>query len=417
MFDLDRWLEVFSTLRRNKLRTLLTASGVFWGIFMLVLMLGFGSGLELGVKKNMLGFMANRVWIWGGRTRMAFEGFQPGRRIHYCDEDTALIRREVVGVEALAPRMELGGWREGNTVNYFENAGNFRVFGDVAEYARVDKMSPYVGRFINEQDVREKRKVAVIGDQVRQILFPTGTNPVGKFIAVRGVYFLVVGVFRSDRPGDAGERENGSLHVPLSTLQTTFNMPNAVGFFGVLVDADQEASDVEARMRRVLGRKYRVHPRDESAIGSYNEGERYQRFERLFGGIRFFIWLVSVATMCAGALGVSNIMLISVKERTREIGVRKALGATPSAIVGLIMQEATLLTALSGYAGLVVGVAALELSSKVLEGAKGPVASPSIDLVAALVATALLVLTGVIAGIGPARHAARIQPVEALRTE
>ncbi len=417
MFDLDKWLEIFSTLRRNKLRTILTASGVFWGIFMLVLMLGFGAGLNRGVKKNMIGFMANRIYIWGGRTTKAYVGLKPGRVIRYENVDVELLKRELPLVTAVSPTLELAGWRDGASVTHRQQAGNFRVTGVGPQFSRVDKLAAEVGRSIHEVDVAQRRKVAVIGRRVRSILFPNGEDPIGRYVAIRGVFFQVVGVFHSEKPGDAGERDDGSVQIPLSTLQTAYNRSNAVGVLTLLVDSKGEAVDVEAQARAVLARKYRVHPDDRQGIGSFNEGAQFQRYQRLFVGMEFFMWFVGVTTMLAGTIGVSNIMLISVKERTREIGVRKALGATPWSIVRLIMQESAMLTVLSGYLGLVAGVCSLELLSRVLEGAKGPVAAPSIDITTALAATGLLVITGILAGIGPARHAARVEPALALRAE
>ncbi len=415
MGGFDKWLEVLSSLRRNKLRTLLTASGVFWGILMLVLMIGFGTGLRNGVERNMLGFMGNRVYVWGSRTSVSYAGFQPGRRIRLENADADLVQRELEGAVAVAPRLELGGWREGNNVTYQEKAGNFRVFGNTEVLSQVERFIPHEGRFLNEVDVAERRKVAVVGERVRDVLFSPGVPAVGRHISIRGVFFQVIGVFRSDKPGGAGERDNGSILMPLSTMQVAYNMPNAVGWLTILMAEDRDAVTAEQHARAILARRYRAHPEDASAIGSYNEGKQFQRFQRLFTGMDFFIWFVSVATMLAGALGVSNILMISVKERTKEIGLRKALGATPRAILSLVMHEATILTALSGYSGLVVGVAALELASHALAGSKGPVAAPSIDFGTALVATGLLLLMGFLAGMAPARHAASIQPADALR--
>lgn len=417
MFDLDKWLEVFSTLRRNKLRTLMTASGVFWGILMLVTMLGFGTGLEAGVTKNMFGFVSNSVYVWGGRTRMAFKGLQPGRWIHYTDQDTEAIEREIEGLEAVAPRLQLGGWRDGVNISYGDKAGNFAVMGDVPAEATIDHIRPHHGRFINPLDLDELRKVTVIGEQVTRVLFPDGVDPVGKFVKIRGVYFRVIGVFRSEKPGEQGERANGTLHVPFTTFQHAFNALGTVGWFSLLARPEVEAARIERDVRKLLMRRHSINPQDERALGSYNAGETYGRIERLFIGIRSFIWFVSVATLFAGVLGVSNIMLISVKERTKEIGVRKALGATPWSIVSLVMQESALLTALSGYVGLVVGVAILELVSPAIERSDGPLGVPSIDVGSALIATAILAVAGIIAGVAPASHAAKIQPVEALRSE
>jgi len=417
MFDLDKWHEIFSTLRHNKLRTAMTACGVFWGVFMLVMMLGFGTGLERGVSKNMIGFVTNSVYMWGQRTSMAYKGLQPGRRVRFSNSDIEALRRGLDGLSALAPRIQLGGWREGNNVAYGSKTGNFGVMGDYPELGVIESIRPTAGRFINELDMRQRRKVVVIGDQVRRVLFEDEQEPIGKYLKIRGVHFQVIGVYASARPGEQGERANGTLHVPFTTFQTTFNAMNQVGWFAVEAKPDISAADVEQRARDLLKAQHGVHPEDDRAIGSFNAAETFNRVDSLFVGVRFFIWFVSIATLFAGALGVSNIMLISVKERTKEIGVRKALGATPASVISLVIQESALLTGLSGYCGLVVGVLTLELAESTLARGNGPLGAPSIDLTAALVATLVVAVTGVIAGIAPARHAARIQPVEALRSE
>ncbi len=416
MIDLDSWHEVFSTLQKNLLRTLMTAWGIFWGTFMLVAMLGFGKGLEVGVQRNMLGFVANNVYAWGQMTSKAYGGLGPGRRVRlHADDATALGL--LPGVVAVAPSIELGGWREGNNVSYESKTGNFGVRGEYPELARVGVDRPYLGRFINELDMLERRKVAVLGESVRRTLFADDVDPIGKHLNVRGIHFQVVGVISSEQPGDAGDRSNGTLMVPFTTFQTAFNMRGRVGVFGVRLAAGADSKQVERSIRTTLAARHHLHPDDENAIGSFNLSERHQRAENLFRGNRAFVWFVCVATLLAGALGVSNIMLISVKERTKEFGVRKALGATPASIVRLVLAEATVLTLLAGYLGVVAGVLGLELVASWASGSSGPLGSPSIDLRAALVATLVIGVSGVLAGVAPARHAANIHPVVALRAE
>ncbi|HEX9618942.1 MAG TPA: ABC transporter permease [Polyangiaceae bacterium] len=418
VFDLDKWQEIFSTLRRNKLRTVMTAIGVFWGIFMLVLMLGFGNGLKFGVQKNMLGFAANSVYVWGQRTSKPHHGLPPGRRVRFRTQDIEALERDVAGIELLAPRIQLGGWRDGNNVTRGERTGNFGVMGDYPAFAGIEGIFPDRGRFINPLDLERRRKVVVIGDQVKRLLFSDHENPIGQYVRIRGVYFQVVGTFRSDRPGDQGDRANQTLHVPFSTFQMAFNAHHDVGWFAITGKPDVDAEELEQRVRKALLERHGVAPDDPQALGSFNAAERFGQVRSLFGGIEFFIWFVGVATMLAGVLGVSNIMLISVKERTKEIGVRKALGATPASIVALIVQEALALTTLAGYLGLVAGVLALEGFSRFVgTDASGPLGSPAIHLGTALAATGVLVVAGLISGIAPARHAAKIQPVEALRAE
>ncbi len=417
MFDWDKWQELLSTLRHNKLRTFLTACGVFWGIFMLVLMLGFGNGLREGVTRNMVGFVTNSVFIWGQRTSMPHKGIQPGRWVKLNNGDVEALERQLSGVEAVAPRIQLGGWRDGNVVSRREKVGSFGVMGDVPQFADVQGIVVDTGRFINPLDLAEHRKVAVIGAQVRNVLFSEDEDPIGQTVQIKGVHFRVIGAYTSSRPGQDGERENSTLHIPFSTFQRAFNAKDRVGWFALLAAPGAVAADVERQAREVIRQHHTINPQDEQAIGSYNAGKEYSRVQNLFRGVEFFIWFVSITTLCAGALGVSNIMLVSVKERTREIGVRKALGATPWAITSLVLREALMLTMLAGYVGLFCGVVVLEGARVLMTDLGGPLGAPSIELWAALVACGVLVVTGIVAGIVPARHAARIHPVSALRYE
>ena len=416
MIDLDSWQEVFSTLRKNLLRTLMTAWGIFWGTFMLVAMLGFGKGLELGVQRNMLGFVANNVYAWGQRTSKPHGGLAPGRRVR-LDVNDADALRQLPGVVAVAPSIELGGWRDGNNVSHDYRTGNFGVRGEFPDLARVGLDRPYLGRFINELDIEEGRKVAVIGESVRRALFAPAEEPIGKEVSIRDIHFQVVGVIYSEQPGDEGDRNNSTLIIPFTTFQAAFNAGGRVNALGVRLANEADSSEVESAIRRTLAARHAVHPDDANAIGSFNLSKRHQRAENLFRGNRAFVWFVCVATLLAGALGVSNIMLISVKERTKEFGVRKALGATPASIIRLVLAEATLLTLLAGYLGVVAGVLCLELVSRWGDTGQGPLGAPSIDLGVALLATTVIGVSGVLAGVAPARHAASIRPVDALRAE
>ncbi len=416
-FDVDPWLELLSSLRRNKLRALLTACGIFWGVFMLVILLGFGRGLEAGVNRTMLGFTSNAVAVWPYRTELPYKGLPPGRWLRFDNSDTATLQQGLSGIVGLSPVRQLGGWQNGVVTTRGARTGAFGVMGEHPIVADIEGLSIVSGRFLNPADVAERRKVVVIGSNARAILFDDNERAVGEYIKIQGVHFVVIGVVSSDLPGERGERANTTLHIPLSTLQGAFNAPNAVGWFSILAQPDADAKLVEEQAKRILGARHSVHPEDGRAVGSYNAGEDVGRVRRLFSGIRIFIWIVSVATLCAGALGVSNIMLVSVKERTREIGVRKALGATPWSIVSMIMREAMLLTAIAGYVGLVAGVLLLEAARILAEGSDGPLAAPGIDLGVGLLTVGVLALVGLAAGIVPARHAAKIHPVVALRYE
>lgn len=416
MFDADRWQEIIATLRTNKLRTALTALGVFWGIFMLLLMLGFGNGLEHGVQKNMSGFATNSVYIWGQRTSIPYKGMQPGRHVSYNNGDVEAIRANIDGIKYLAPRNRLGGWRGSNSVVRGLRTGAFGVMGDYPDIRYIQPMRMVRGRFLNELDLERRRKVAVIGSTVYDELFERGEQPIGEYIRINGVYFQVIGVFKPRQTGDDGDRQSQTIFIPFTAFQQAFNIGDRVGWFAINAKSSYSASKVEDQVRALLAERHKISPKDRQAIGSFNAEEEFGKVTTLFMAIRFFIWFVGVFTLLAGVIGVSNIMLIVVKERTKEIGIRKAIGATPLSIVTLVIQEAVVLTTLAGYLGVVAAVGFLEGLGSVF-GSDGILAAPQVDLSVALIATAILIVSGAAAGIIPAYHAARINPVEALRAE
>jgi putative ABC transport system permease protein len=417
MLDLDSWQEIWSTLRKNKLRAVLTACGVFWGMFMLMVLLGLGTGLERGVVRSLGGMALNSVYVWSQRTSMAYRGLQPGRYIRFTNQDIEVISR-VTGVRHVAPRLQLGGWRDGQNITRGAKTGNFNVVGDAPEFQLVEPLIQKRGRFFNQRDMSEQRKVAVVGELVLAELFEPGEDPLGQYIQVKGVNFRIVGEIKSLKFGDEGEKLNATVFVPFSTFQNAFNQRDRVGWFTIGTDPSYPAVWVEESIKHALADKHRIHPSDNQAFGSFNAADKFEKIQGLFRGIRWFVWLVGALTLGAGMLGVSNILLITVKERTKEIGIRKALGATPASIVMMIVKESVVLTTLAGYLGLVAAVAALEgFSSFLARLPEAPVSRPDVDLKAALLAQCLLVAAGLIAAIMPARHAARVHPVEALRAE
>lgn len=416
MFDIDRWQEIFETVRTNKLRTALTALGVFWGIFMLLVMLGSGNGLQNGVSRSMSGFATNAVYVWGQRTTMPYAGLPPGRWVQYDNRDVEAIRRQVEGIEYLAPRNQLGGFRGGNVVSREDKSSSFSVMGDYPEIQYVQPMIFASGRFLNDLDVVEKRKVAVIGQRVQEVLFEPDEDPVGQSIKINGVYFQVVGTFRPMQTGEAAERPSQTIFVPFTTFQQAFNYGDRVGWFAITALPDQDASRVEKDVRAILASRHKIAPDDEQGIGSFNAKKEFDKVQTMFLGIRIFIWFVGIVTLLSGVVGVSNIMLIIVKERTKEIGVRKALGATPGSIIVTIIQESVVLTSLAGYLGVIAGVGVLEGISR-LGIETDAFANPNVDFTVTLVATAILIAAGALAGVIPAWLAASVRPVEALRAE
>ncbi|HWN70832.1 MAG TPA: ABC transporter permease [Haliangium sp.] len=415
MLDIDGWQEILTTLRRNKLRTALTAIGVIWGIFILIVMIGVGSGLETGVTRRMSGFAHNSIYFWGQRTTMPHAGMQPGRRVEFDNRDVQALAG-IEGIEHLAPRNQLGGFRESGVVRRGNQTGSFNVMGDYPALRYIESIRMSQGRFLNDLDVEERRKIAVVGRQVVDQLFEPGEDPIGQAIQINGVYFQVVGAFDPFQTGEQADRQAQNIFVPFTTFQQAFNFGDRVGWFSLTIAPGHTSADVEAKVRRVLAARHRIAPEDEQAIGSYNAEKDFGKVQNLFTGINAIIWFAGVMTLLAGVIGVINIMLISVKERTREIGVRKALGATQRSIVGMILRESVLLTSLAGCIGILAGVAVIEqLASQGIESEM--FAAPTVGFTATVLATCVLVVSGAIAGFLPAMHAAGIDPVEALRAE
>ncbi len=415
MFDLDKWQEIYTSLKKHKLRTFLTAFGVFWGIFMLIVMLGASKGLENGVMST-LDIAANSVFLWSNKTSEPHKGLKAGRFIKFQNDDVEALYNQIPEIDVVAPRNVLNG---ANVTRKTKSAG-FSVFGDVPEFVKVKKMMIVEGRFVNKKDMEERRKVAVIGEEVQKTLFTKDENPIGQYITIAGIYFQVVGVFRGFGRGEDVMEDAKTIYLPHKTLQTAFNQSNRISWFALLPKPNVPSSLIEKRAKEVLATRHSVAPNDLKAFGSANVEEEVAQIQGLFIGISGFSWLVSIGTIFAGVIGVSNIMLITVKERTKEIGIRKALGATPYSIVSLIIQESVVLTLISGYIGLLVGVGLVEGLNQLLKSTGSEsdfFANPEISPVIAFTSLIVLVVSGALAGLVPARKAAMVNPVVALKDE
>jgi putative ABC transport system permease protein len=410
MFDADKWAEIFSTIKKNKLRTFLTGFSVAWGIFMLIILLGSGKGLEKGVNKQFASSATNTIWVWNGQTSLPYQGMKPGRNIQMKTENYNEIIRTVEGIDLSSPRLQMWG---NNTLNYKKQYGTYNIRAIYPDYQQIEKLDIVKGRFINTPDVQQFRKVIVISTQVEQALFK-GEEPLEKYITVRGIPFKVVGVFKDDDQNDENMR---MIYLPITTAHRVFFGNNDVGTLAITVgDATtEESKQIEANIKSKLAQMLKFDPSDPRAIGSWNSVEEYARFQRLFTGIRIFIWIIGFGTIIAGIVGVSNIMMIVVKDRTKEIGIRKALGATPWSIISLVLQEAILITSFAGYVGLVLGVVLLETVGNNIQSTF--FSQPEVDINIALYALLLLVISGAVAGFIPARKAAAIKPIVALRDE
>ncbi|GMU65407.1 MAG: ABC transporter permease [Acidobacteriota bacterium] len=411
MIDLDTWQEILDTLRRNRLRTALTGFAVAWGIFMLVVLLGSGQGLAHGVEYQFRDDAMNSIWVSQGRTSKPYKGLQPGRSIRFENRDYDELTTRIDGVEYSSARF----WIFGNQqVTWGGESGSFTIRSVHPGHKMLERTKVVEGRYINELDIRDFRKVAVIGTLVRDALFGAH-RAVGEELRINGIAFKVVGIF--DDEGSDSERE--MIYLPISTAQRAFNGRNRVNqILFTTGEASLEQSKVMVdEVRQILADNHDFDVEDKGAVFVMNAVENFQRFVQLLSGIRLFVWVVGIGTLLAGVVGVSNILLVAVKERTREIGIRKALGATPSSIVGLVLAEAILITSVAGYLGLTAGVGVLELVSKYLPPESSFFRNPQVDLRVALWATVLLVVAGAVAGFFPARRAASVQPVVALRDE
>jgi putative ABC transport system permease protein len=416
MFDLDKWSEIWATVKKHKLRTLLTCFGVFWGIFMLVVMLGASRGFENGVKST-LDIAANSVFFWSNKTSEPYKGLKPGRFIRFVNEDVDALRNEIPELGTIAPRNILEG---SFSVTRKNKSAAFEVFGDYPDWYKVKPMTILEGRFINDKDLNERRKVVIIGEQVQKELFAKDESPIGKYISVRGIYFQVVGLFRTKGRGEDIMQDAKTIHMPHKTMQTCFNQGNRIYWFAFLPKPGIASSVVEQRVKEVMAERHFVAPNDLKAFGSANVEEQFNKIQGLFDGIAGFSWVVSIGTILSGIIGVSNIMLIVVKERTKEIGVRKALGATPMSIISLIIQESIVITAVAGYMGLLLGVGLVEGINQLLKAfnAEGEFfANPEVNLNVAITSLVMLVVVGALAGLIPATKAAAVNPVVALKDE
>jgi putative ABC transport system permease protein len=418
--DVDKWREIFSTLSQHKLRTALTAFGVFWGIFMLTVLLGAGKGFENGVND---GFprVSNFIYIWGqGKTQIPYQGMPVGRDIGLTPGDVVAIAKNVASVGLIKGQNSVGVWGGSApyTVHKSKN-GAFSVQGGFEGIENIESMKIAEGRSINALDERERRKVALIGQRVRNQLFVKGEPVIGADITVNGISFQVIGVFESLQNGNEKQEEE-RIYLPNDTLRAAFNQIGWVGSFMILPKPGVHAKVTEADVKNYLSQIKKVSPDDKGVFGSFNLQDEYDKVQGLFTGIHAFSWIVAIGTIFAGAMGVGNIMLIVVKERTREIGLRKALGATPASIVAMIVQESLFITAIAGYSGLVVGALLIESVAKFLDasgGKAGFFSRPEVEFNTALVALAVLIVSGLLASLMPAAKAAAVNPIVALQDE
>ncbi len=415
MLDRDTWQEIMSTIKKHKLRTGLTALGVFWGIFMLVFVLGMGKGLENGVFRGFGDRAKNVMYVWAERTSQPYKGFQPGRRPQLRLEDIIAIRQNIPEVEHIAPRLSMGA----QPVYYNEIGDNYMIRGELESMIRIEALQLHEGRYINALDIENSRKVAVLGKRTAEVLFGE-EDCIGKYIRIKGVEFRVVGIFGPMQVKPWTEEDLEAVVIPLTAMYRTFGTGERVDYFVCSAAPNVLVSTIEPQVKGLLKKRHNVAPDDPQGIGGFNLEAEYQSIINLFGGIRAFLWFVGIGTLLAGIVGVSNIMLITVKERTKEIGIRKAMGATPQSIINMILAEAITITSISGYLGLIAGTFLIGgINYLMMANNLEPdnFYNPQVNLSVGLGAIVLLILAGGAAGFIPALQAARVNPVVALRDE
>ena len=413
-FDIDTYREIIDTITRNKSRSFLTGFGVFWGVFMLIVLIGGGQGLKEMLQQNFAGFATNTAMIWTQSTTKPYKGFRKGRSFNMVTRDMERIRQHVPELDIITPIM-FGGRKNAVVA---ENSYSASISGVSFDYAEVCSPIIFYGRYLNEMDIKEGRKVCVLGKQVYKQLFPGGGNPCGQRVRVDSTYYQVVGV---DYKGGNGINVNGRadelITIPYTVFQKAYNSGDAIHSMAVTGRPGVVMSSLSDRMRRVIARNHTVDPTDEKAITVFNTEVLFGMMDNLFKGVNFLIWLVGIGTLFAGAIGVSNIMMVTVKERTTEIGIRRAIGATPRMILSQIITESILLTAVAGMSGILFGVGILQMI-ELGNTTDGILAAHfQVGFWTATAAALLLSFLGALAGLAPAWRAMSIKPVDAMRDE
>jgi putative ABC transport system permease protein len=420
MFDIDKWQEIVYTLKKNKLRTGLTAFGVCWGIFMLMIMMGAGKGLQNGVLANMGDFATNSTFIWTKRTSKPYKGFPRDRQYYFKYEDMKALYTHIPEIDIIAPRIRAGGYRHETIVTRGERQGAYEVAGVVPDENKVDPVILSIGRYINQVDIENKRKVAVVGKKVYNDLFGKDENPLKKYIRIGEIYYQVIGSFESMHSGRWGENQNSIVFIPFSTCQLVYNYNNRVGYFSITALPSYDIVEVEKDVKKVLAKRHKIHPQDKGAFGSNNQGKIFKQTSDLFMGINVLTWVVGIGTLLAGIIGISNIMLIIIKERTQEIGIKRAIGASPFNIISTIITESVFLTGIAGMIGMFLGILIVEIVNQAIGSSPSAgigFVNPQVNFRLAVSVFIILIFSGVLAGVIPARRAILIKPIEAIRSE
>lgn len=418
MFDLDAWQEIWQTITRNKVRSLMTAFGVFWGIFMLIVMTGAGNGLSNATTKNVKDFAANSLYMFTNRTSVPYKGFRKGRYWDMKDDDITILRQQFPEIKYISGI--IFGNQSDNNVVRGDKYGSFNIMGYHPDYMKIDPQILTGGRFINDIDIKEKRKVCVIGEKPLNDLYKPGENAIGTLLKINGIYYTVVGTSKPATSISVGGATEERIMIPFSTAQQAAQQGNTTHAIALTAQDDISVTELEPTITHFIKGRHQVDPNDPQAIGSFDVSKIFNTFQGLSIGISMVIWIVGIGTLMAGVVGVSNIMLITVKERTQEIGVRRALGAKPYQIILQIMCESLVLTAAAGITGICAGVGLLALVDYGLSANPSPntyFEKPQISFTISLVALAILMISGMIAGLLPSYRALQIKAIDALRDE
>ena len=419
MFSKDRWNEILEALNANKFRTFLTAFGVFWGITILVLLLALTNGLKNGVTSDFGDFATNSMFMWTQGTSMPYKGLPKGRNFNYKIDDVAAIKQAVPNLKYVSPRNQLGSYRGGNNVIRGTKTGAFEIYGDYPEYINQQPLDIIEGRFISYSDINANRKVCVIGTDVIKSLYDEGEESMGTYVKINGVNFMVIGTFKmSNNQGD-NEQDANTIYIPFTTFGQAFNRGESVGWMAITANDGIPITSIKQQVFDLMKARHKIHPDDERAIGHFDLSEQFERVNGLFTILTLVGYFVGALVLMSGIIGISNIMLIVVKERTKEIGIRRALGASPWAIKSQILQESLILTILSGMVGISFAALVIWVLNYLLD-MSGPVdnfANPSVSMQVIFTALIILVVSGVLAGLIPANSATKMKPVDALRID
>jgi len=420
LFDIDRWVEVWVTITRNKIRSLMTCFGVFWGILMLVILLGSGAGMRTGIFSNFSGFATNSAFFLTDRTSEPYKGFNKGRYWNMRNRDVESIINNVPAIQDISPLI-FGGQGDKNVV-YGQQTGSYFVKGVMPGYFNIDMQEVHYGRLLNDIDMLEKRKVCLIGSRINETFF-RNDDPCGKYIRVNGTYYQIVGVVKQRASNlTIGGRGEESVFLPFITMQQIQNQGDKINFIGISVKQEFQMEKVIDEITTILKTQNEISPTDPQAVMVINLAKQFGTFNMLFIGIDILVWIVGIGTLLAGIIGVSNIMMVTIKERTKEIGVRRALGAKPSNIISQVMSESVLLTSLAGLMGLTLGVFLLDVLNNILKAQPSAqevtfFQNPEISIQVAVAATIIIIISGLLAGLIPAWRSLQIKAIDAIREE